>query len=193
MLLLTPVNCGSQGSCFTVIFNPTPLVSSRWVTGAAVVNAFYSSSKNQIGTLQPVSQLLLEIWQITSRCLVFGITIQSPFSVPSRDPPAAFLQQRPGQISELRRHWHGNRSWDHARLRWQWYDFLRCRPLLLPGAALADYVGNWIEKFPNPVASTVGVEVVGRKEKVLEMSNASDHFSAPWVLSWSFFFPFKEK
>uniref|UniRef100_A0A8P4K8T2 Neprilysin n=1 Tax=Dicentrarchus labrax TaxID=13489 RepID=A0A8P4K8T2_DICLA len=43
---------------FTVpLFNSTLLVLSRWVTGAAVVNAFYSSSKNQIvfpaGILQP--------------------------------------------------------------------------------------------------------------------------------------------
>uniref|UniRef100_A0A8C9ZU79 Neprilysin n=1 Tax=Sander lucioperca TaxID=283035 RepID=A0A8C9ZU79_SANLU len=50
-------------SCCTILlltlsfFNSTLLVFCRWVTGAAVVNAFYSSSKNQIvfpaGILQP--------------------------------------------------------------------------------------------------------------------------------------------
>lgn len=46
-IMINPVNCGSPWSSSLYSL----CVFCRWVTGAAVVNAFYSSSKNQIGSV----------------------------------------------------------------------------------------------------------------------------------------------
>lgn len=115
--VVNPRKLWVTGGLFTIIFNPAPPVFSRWVTGAAVVNAFYSSSKNQIGRSPPMLKHCSRPDKALPVVECFRTALRSPSSVPSRDPPAAFLQQRPGQISELRRHRHGYRPRDHARLR----------------------------------------------------------------------------
>lgn len=47
--LLIQFHSPSVGFLYTIVQNSTFHVFSSWVTGAAVVNAFYSTSKNQIG------------------------------------------------------------------------------------------------------------------------------------------------
>lgn len=86
-----------------------PVDKEKWTTEPAVVNAFYSPNKNDIGVCAEPA--------INDCTCLIPISLSATYSLSRWHTAAAFLQSTLSQVAELRRNRRGDRSRDHARFR----------------------------------------------------------------------------
>lgn len=131
----------SVGFLYTIVQSSTFHVFSSWVTGAAVVNAFYSTSKNQIGNFMITQRNthLGVIFRITCPKVFFFLFLPWPVF------PAGILQLPFFSKSQSNSLNYGGIGMVIGHEITHGFDN---NGRTFHAAASADYVGMWIEVFP---------------------------------------------